>query len=66
MSLVEQLVEAGPPEHRGNLNAVVRTALEQFVRNHRRAAFESEMALMAADPQVRAVNAAIHRESRNG
>lgn len=60
--LVEQVSEAAPPEYRGNLNAVVRTALEEFVRNHRRAAFEREMASMAADPQVRAVNAAIHRE----
>ena len=60
--LVEQVAEAAPPEYRGNLNAVVRTALEEFVRNQRRAAFEREMESMAADPQIRAVSAAIDRE----
>jgi hypothetical protein len=60
--LVEQVSEAAPPDVRGNLNAVVRTALEEYVRNRRRAAFESEMAEMAADPQIRAANAEILRE----
>jgi len=60
--LVEQVSEAAPPEYRGNLNAVVRTALEEYVRNRRREAFDEEMERMAADPQIRAENEAIHRE----
>jgi hypothetical protein len=57
--LVEQVAEAAPPEVRGNLNAVVRCALEEYVENRRRRAFQAEMAAMAADPQIRSVNAEI-------
>lgn len=54
--LVAQVSDAAPPEYRGNLNATVRAALEEYVRARRRRAFEKEMEEMAADPQVRAVN----------
>jgi hypothetical protein len=61
-ALVEQVSEAAPPEYRGNLNATVRTALEEYVRNREREAFEREMEEMARDPQIRKVNAEIFRE----
>lgn len=61
-ALVEQVSEAAPEELQGNLNAVVRAALEEYVRNRRRAEFEAEMDRMAADPQIRAVNAAIFHD----
>jgi hypothetical protein len=60
-SLVEQVSEAAPPEYRGNLNGIVRTALEEYLRNRRREAFERAMEAMAADPEVRAVSAEILR-----
>lgn len=59
--LVEAVSEAAPPEYRGNLNGIVRTALEEYLRNRRREAFERDMDAMAADPQVRAVNEEIFR-----
>jgi metal-responsive CopG/Arc/MetJ family transcriptional regulator len=59
--LVEQVSEAAPEYLRGNVNAIVRTALEEYVRNREREAFEREMEAMAADPQVRAVNEEIFR-----
>lgn len=60
--LLEQVSEAAPPEYAGNLNATVRTALEEYVKRHGDAAFEREMDEMAADPWIRAVNAEIFRD----
>jgi hypothetical protein len=62
VKLVEQVSEAAPPDVRGNLNAIVRTALEEYVRKREREAFRREMQEMAADPQVRAINEQINRE----
>lgn len=62
--LVEQVSEAAPPEHGGNLNAIVRTALEEYVERHRNAAFAEEMRRMAGDPQIRAVNADLNEAFR--
>lgn len=59
--LVEQVSEAAPEELRGNVNAIVRTALEEYVRNREREAFERAMDAMAADPGMRAVNEEIFR-----
>ena len=59
--LVEQVSEAAPEELRGNVNALVRTALEEYVRSREREAFEREMDAMAADPGMRSVNAEIFR-----
>jgi len=59
--LVEQVSEAAPPEFRGNLNGIVRTALEEYLRTREREAFDREMERMAADPQVRRVNRDLFR-----
>ena len=59
--LVEQVSEAAPEYLRGNVNAIVRTALEEYLRNREREAFERQMEAMAADPEVRAVNDEIFR-----
>ena len=63
--LLEQVSEAAPPEYAGNLNATVRTALEEYVKRHGDAAFEREMALMAADPAIQEINADLNLEFRH-
>jgi hypothetical protein len=45
-----------PPEQRGNLNGLVKQALEDFVRQHRRDEFWRSVELMAKDPMVIAEN----------
>lgn len=60
--LVERVSEAAPAEFGSNLNAIVRTALEEYARAREREAFEREMEEMAADPWIRQVNAEIFRE----
>lgn len=63
--LVEQVSEAAPPEYGSNLNAVVRTALEEYVRNRRREALRRQIEAMSGDPDVRAANAEILRQTES-
>ena len=63
--LVEQVSEAAPPEYGDNLNAAVRHALEEFVRRKDDEEFAREMAAMAADPQIQAVNAELNHAFRH-
>lgn len=63
--LVEQVSEAAPEECAGNLNAIVRTALEEYVRRKEDEEFEREMERMAADPQIQAVNAELNHAFRH-
>lgn len=51
-ALLKDVLAVAPPEGPGNLNAVVREALEEYVVHRREEAFAEEMARMARDPQV--------------
>lgn len=62
--LLEEVREATPPGGPGNLNAIVRAALEEYVARRQEEAFAEDMARMAADPQIQALNRAIDREFR--
>jgi hypothetical protein len=59
---VEKVSEAAPPEYRGNLNGVVRLALEEFVARRERDAFEREMVEMADEPGFREKVRAMSRD----
>ena len=62
--LIEQVSEAAPPEYGGNLNAIVRNALEEYVRKRDDEAFAREMEEMAADPQMQAITKELNEEFR--
>lgn len=62
--LLEEVREATPPSGPGNLNAIVRVALEQYVARRREEAFEEEMERMSRDPRIQAENRAIDLEFR--
>ena len=61
-ALVELAAAKAPPELRGNMNRLVRVALEEFVARRTEREFDATMALMANDPTVRAATAAISRD----
>lgn len=60
--LVEEVTAAAPPELRGNLNRLVIVALEEFGRRQRARAFDKEMEMMSADPDIRTECASIAAE----
>ena len=60
--LVEAVFEATPAGGPGNLNAIVRCALSEYVARREEEAFAREMQEMAREPGIRRVNAAIARE----
>ena len=60
--LVEEVRESTPEDGPGNLNAIVRTALEEYVARRKEEAFAEEMARMARDPDIQREIAAIGRE----
>lgn len=53
-ALVEELSALAPAELRGNWNRLVTVALLEYAARRRALAFESQMAAMAADPEVQA------------
>jgi len=61
-SLMEELSALAPAELRGNWNRLVTVALREYAARRRALAFESQMAAMAADPEVQAECAIIARE----
>ncbi len=62
--LLEEVLAAAPAGGPGNLNALVRSALEEYVARRRGEAFAEEMARMAADPAVRRASRDIQRKFR--
>jgi len=62
--LVEAVLEATPEGGPGNLNAIVRRALEEYVAQREEEAFAREMEEMARDPDTIRVNAEILRDFR--
>jgi len=62
--LLEEVRESAPSEGPGNLNALVRSALEEYVARRREEAFAEEMARMAADPALRRACGDIDRAFR--
>ncbi|MCD4750619.1 MAG: hypothetical protein K8R59_14710 [Thermoanaerobaculales bacterium] len=61
-ALVEQAMEAAPPELRGNFNGLVRSLLEAYVKQRRVYEFAQEMRSMAADPSIQQASAFINNE----
>jgi hypothetical protein len=61
-SLVTEVTSVAPPELQGNLNRLVTVALREFLARRKARDFRRAMAEMAADPAIRAENAAIARE----
>jgi metal-responsive CopG/Arc/MetJ family transcriptional regulator len=61
-TLVEELSALAPAELRGNWNRLVTVALREYAVRRRALAFESQMAAMAADPEVQAECAMIGKE----
>lgn len=61
-ALVGELNSVAPPELRTNLNRLVIVSLQEYVARRRREEFESALAAMAEDPQVRAECAAIAKD----
>ena len=61
-SLVNELSALAPAELRGNWNQLVIIALREYAARRRALAFESQMAAMAADPQVQTECATIAQE----
>ena len=61
-TLMEELSALAPAELRGNWNRLVITALQEYAARRRALAFESQMAAMAADPEVQAECARIAEE----
>jgi hypothetical protein len=51
--LVEEIHNVTEPELRTNFNRLVITALREYSLRKKHEAFESQMALMAADPGIR-------------
>ncbi len=62
--LVEAVFEATPKGGPGNLNAIVRCALEEYVARREEEEFAREMEEMARDPDIIRVNAEILRDFR--
>ena len=60
--LVSEVTAAAPPDLRTNLNRLVTVALEEFVAQRKRRAFEEDMAQMAADPDIQRECRAIAQE----
>ena len=65
-TLVEEVAAAAPPDLQGNVNRLVIIALQEFVARRKNRTFRQAMAEMAADPAIRAENAAIAREFAAG
>jgi metal-responsive CopG/Arc/MetJ family transcriptional regulator len=65
LRLLEEVREVAPDEGPGNLNALVRVALEQYVARRKDEEFGEEMERMAQDPQVRKVSDLILKEFRS-
>ncbi|MBZ5624945.1 MAG: hypothetical protein LAQ69_40525 [Acidobacteriia bacterium] len=61
-TLVAELSALAPAELRGNWNRLVIVALREYAARRRALAFESQMAAMAADPDVQAECAIIAKE----
>ena len=61
-TLVAELSALAPAELRGNWNWLVIVALREYAARRRALAFESQMAAMAADPDVQAECAIIAKE----
>ena len=64
LRLIEEVREVAPEEGPGNLNALVRVALEQYVARRRDEEFGEEMERMAQDPDIRRETALIVQEFR--
>jgi len=62
--LLKEVREATPSDGPGNLNAMVRAALEDYVARRRDARFAEQVAKMARDPDLRRAGTAIAREFR--
>ena len=60
--LVEEVSAFITPDQAKNWNRLVITALQEYADRHRRAQFEEAMAVMAADPSVRAETKRIGKE----
>jgi predicted DNA-binding ribbon-helix-helix protein len=65
LRLIEEVREATPSDGPGNLNALVRVALEEYLARRRDEEFGEAMERMADDPQVRRVSDLINREFRS-
>jgi len=61
-SLIEAVFEATPADGPGNLNAIVRCALTEYVARRKEEEFARSMEEMAADPDTIRVNAEIARD----
>ncbi len=61
-AVAQKATALAPNELRGNLNRLVRVALEEFAASREARAFEEAMACMAADPAVRKECASIERD----
>ena len=59
--LMEEVSSLAPPEAAGNWNRLVVTALEEYAARKRRARLEESMAVMAADPTIRAETKSIDK-----
>lgn len=53
LQLIEEARRVAPPELKDNFNRLVITALYDYSARRRKESFEKEMALMAADPDIR-------------
>ena len=60
--LVEAVFEATPADGPGNLNAIVRCALSEYVARRKEEEFAREMQEMARDPDIQREMAAIARD----
>lgn len=60
--LVEEASAIAPSDLRENFNRLVTVALQEFVARQTTRSFEDAMALMAADPAIRAECAAMDRD----
>jgi hypothetical protein len=60
--LIHELHSFAPPELRTNLNRLVIVSLREYISRRRQQEFESAVAAMAEDPQVRTECAAIARD----
>ena len=64
LRLLEEVREVAPDEGPGNLNALVRVALEQYVARRKDEDFGEEMERMAQDPDIQRESALILQEFR--
>jgi hypothetical protein len=60
--LIEEVLEATPADGPGNLNAIVRCALAEYVARRKDEEFGREMERMAADPEIQRENESILRD----